>query len=143
MSTARQPDLSPASNLHQRKQKMSESVFNQLREQLDQYAIGFPATKSGVEIKILKALFSEKEAVLFTKLTARLESPSAIAQRAGLSAQKVAGQLEDMARKGLIFRKHDNGLTKYSAIPLDTADQMRLLSLIRGKDEDQVVSFGF
>ena len=96
---------------------MTESVFHQLREQLDQYAIGFPATESGVEIRILKALFSEKEARLFTKLTARLESPSDIAQRAGLSAQKVAGQLEDMARKGLVFRKHDDELTKYSAIP--------------------------
>lgn len=96
---------------------MTESVFHRLRKQLDQYSIGFPATESGVEIRILKALFSEKEAGLFTKLTAGLESPDTIAQRLGVSTQEIASQLESMARKGLVFRKRDNGLTRYSAIP--------------------------
>lgn len=44
---------------------MIAKVYNDLREQLDQYSMGFPATESGVELKILKKLFSEEEAELY------------------------------------------------------------------------------
>ena len=32
-------------------------IYRKLQEHLDKYAVGFPATKSGVEIKVLKHLF--------------------------------------------------------------------------------------
>ena len=41
---------------------MSSRVYHDLREQLDQYSVGFPSTSSGVEMKILEKLFSEEEA---------------------------------------------------------------------------------
>ncbi len=41
---------------------MSKDVYRRLQEQLDQYSIGFPATDSGIEIKLLKRLFTEEEA---------------------------------------------------------------------------------
>jgi len=31
---------------------MAKDVFRKIQEQLDQYSIGFPATKSGVEIDV-------------------------------------------------------------------------------------------
>jgi hypothetical protein len=37
---------------------MSENVYRKLQKQLDQYSLGFPATESGIEIKILKSLFT-------------------------------------------------------------------------------------
>ena len=32
---------------------MTDSIYKKLREQMDQYSIGFPKTESGIEIKIL------------------------------------------------------------------------------------------
>ncbi len=37
---------------------MTEEIYRNLQKRLDTYSVGFPATDSGVEIKILKALFS-------------------------------------------------------------------------------------
>ena len=35
---------------------MTETIYRQLQERLDLYSMGFPAAKSGIEIKILKYL---------------------------------------------------------------------------------------
>jgi hypothetical protein len=48
---------------------MASNVYQTLQNQLDQYSVGYPATQSGIEIKILKKLFSEKEAELFLRLS--------------------------------------------------------------------------
>ena len=37
-------------------------VYQRLAQHLDKLPAGFPATESGVEFRILKRLFSEKEA---------------------------------------------------------------------------------
>lgn len=96
---------------------MSDTVYYRLRELLDQYALGFPQTDSGVEIDILKYLFNENEAALFADLTAQLESPTEVARRTGRSVNEIAEQLAIMADKGLVFRKQENGGYRYSAIP--------------------------
>ena len=36
---------------------MEDSVYQKLREQLDQYSVGFPTTHSGIEMKILRKTF--------------------------------------------------------------------------------------
>jgi len=41
--------------------------YRKLQQRLDTLPIGFPATKSGVELRILKALFTSKEAELRRK----------------------------------------------------------------------------
>jgi hypothetical protein len=38
------------------------AVYERLRDRLDQFPQGFPRSKSGVELKILKDLFSQGEA---------------------------------------------------------------------------------
>jgi hypothetical protein len=45
--------------------KMSENIYRQLQQRLDFYSMGFPATESGIELKILKHLFSEDDAKMF------------------------------------------------------------------------------
>jgi electron transport complex protein RnfB len=47
---------------------METDLYRKLQRQLDQYSMGFPATESGVEIKILKKLFSEEDAGLFLQM---------------------------------------------------------------------------
>ena len=41
---------------------MEYPIYQKLRQQLDQYAIGFPVSESGNELKILKRLFTPDEA---------------------------------------------------------------------------------
>ena len=97
--------------------EMTSDIYRKLQQQLDQYSIGFPATESGIEIQILKEMFSEEEAFLFTHLTAELESPEAIAQRMEEPVEEIASRLEDMAMKGLLYRKRIDGIAHYNAIP--------------------------
>ncbi len=96
---------------------MENDIFRQLQQQLDQYSMGFPATESGVEIKILKKLFSEEDAGLFLKMTPLLESAEGIAARLGNPVGKTADKLEDLASKGLLFRLSKGDTVKYGAIP--------------------------
>ncbi len=96
---------------------MPEDIFRILQQRLDQYSMGFPATESGIEIKILKSLFSEADASLFLTLTPMLETPEAVAARLELPAEKIAPHLEDMALRGLLFRLEKKGMVKYGAIP--------------------------
>ena len=48
---------------------MTEDIYRKVQQQLDQYSIGFPATESGVEIEILKELFNEEDAEMFSHMT--------------------------------------------------------------------------
>jgi len=96
---------------------MTQDIFRTLQERLDTYSLGFPATKSGVEIKILKRLFSEEEAAVFLELSPILETPDSIAHRLNRPAPDVAAQLENMAAKGLLFRRRKGDTAKYGAIP--------------------------
>ena len=41
-----------------------DKVYRELQEHLDKQAVGFPATESGVEIRILKELFNPEQASL-------------------------------------------------------------------------------
>jgi ferredoxin len=78
-------------------------VYKRLREHLDSLPGGFPATESGVELRILKRLFSQEDAELAKYLTMKLEPAQVIAERAGMNEDQAASRLSDMARKGLIF----------------------------------------
>ncbi len=92
-------------------------TYEKLRQFLDQFPIGFPKTASGVEIEILKRLFSEDEAELATFLTPFPEEASLIAERAGIDAKNLEQKLESMALKGLVFRVRRRGQTLYNAAP--------------------------
>ena len=96
---------------------MTLNSYEKLREFLDQFPIGFRKTKSGVEIKILKRLFTEDEAELTTFLTIRPERARTIARRTGKRLAEIEEKLELMAKKGLIFRTHRENQTLYNAAP--------------------------
>ena len=96
---------------------MTDNIFRQLQEKLDQYSMGFPPTKSGIEIKILRYLFSEDNARMFLALSHSLATASSIANNLNRPEPEVAYQLEDMTDKGLIFRIKIDNISKYAAIP--------------------------
>lgn len=96
---------------------MTMESYKKLREFLDQFPIGFRKTSSGIEIEILKRLFSEEEAELTTFLTIKPEQARVIAKRTRRPLNEVEEKLESMAKKGLIFRTRRNNQVLYNAIP--------------------------
>ena len=84
--------------------RSTDGVYEKLAEHLNKLPAGFPRTPDGVEMRILKKLFSPDEARLACCLTLKPESVDEIATRSGMNRDDVAKMLEDMAKKGLIFR---------------------------------------
>ena len=96
---------------------MTQDIFRKLQKQLDQYSLGFPATESGIEIEILKRLFSEQDVRMFLNLTPLLETPEKIAGRLNQPVGEVTEKLVDMASRGLLFTLKRGDTIKYGAIP--------------------------
>jgi Na+-translocating ferredoxin:NAD+ oxidoreductase subunit B len=93
---------------------MAKDIYKKLARHLDNLPGGFPSTENGVELRILRRLFTSKEAELALHLTLIPEKPQVIARRAKLAPDQTADQLEKMAKKGLIFRvAHKNRPTLY------------------------------
>ncbi len=90
-------------------------IFKTLAEHLDTLPSGFPSTDSGVEIRILKRLFTPEEAVLAAGLTMIPEPVPAIAQRLEKDEKELGATLEAMSKKGLIFRAGKGGEFSYMA----------------------------
>jgi Pyruvate/2-oxoacid:ferredoxin oxidoreductase delta subunit/DNA-binding Lrp family transcriptional regulator len=83
-----------------------ENIYQDLRRHLDRMPVAFPATESGVEIRILKHLFSPREARLALCLSAFPEPISAIHRRIKreMSQEALREALDKMAERGLIVR---------------------------------------
>ena len=96
---------------------MSDAIYHQFREFLDQFPIGYPSTESGVEIEILKHLFTPEQAEIAMLLTPIPEEAGQIAARTGRDQADLAERLEDMARNNLIFRVRRQGQAKFSSAP--------------------------
>lgn len=96
---------------------METELYHKLREQLDQYSVGFPATASGIEIRILQKMFTPEEARMYLDLTLMLEKPQDIAGRTGREEAPTRALLEQMVEKGLIFCLRRKGQVRYGAVP--------------------------
>ena len=83
---------------------MTQDVYEQLRVFLDNLPGGYPATENGIELEILRRLFTEEQAHLTLKLTPIPETISQIAERTGIDRQDALPKYEEMAKEGLIFR---------------------------------------
>lgn len=84
---------------------MENDIYQRLAGHLDNLPGGFPPTETGVELRILRRLFTPDEAALALHLTLIPEESRVIARRAKLSAEEAARRLEEMAKKGLIYRR--------------------------------------
>lgn len=98
---------------------IGDSLYRQLQIQLDQYPIGYPATKSGVEIAILKYFFTPLEAKIALCLTLRSIPATPVRKRLNnkfkleLSIAEVSAILDEMFRKGVIRRSESTGTPRY------------------------------
>jgi len=96
---------------------MSDAPYLKLRDFLNQFPLGFPKTPSGIEIEILKRLFSEEDAEIAVLLMPFPEEAGQIANRAGLQEEELVEKLESISKKGLIFRARREGKTYYNTAP--------------------------
>lgn len=96
---------------------MSDEVYQRLREFLDRLPLGFPATASGVELKILERLFTPEEAEIAMLLSPLPEEAARVAERVGMDALSLEAALETMSRKGLIYRVRRGGRAYYNTAP--------------------------
>jgi NAD-dependent dihydropyrimidine dehydrogenase PreA subunit len=83
---------------------MAKDVHEALAAHLDNLPAGFPRTESGVEMRILRRLFTPEDAELAIHLTVIPEESRVIARRAGIPVSEAASRLEEMDKKGLILR---------------------------------------
>lgn len=97
--------------------KTESEAYEELRAHLDRLPVGFPSTQSGVEIRILKYLFTPEEARMATQLSMLPEPLHRIYRRvrkSGVSIEEVERLLDRMAYKGIALLKNKGGNKYYS-----------------------------
>jgi Na+-translocating ferredoxin:NAD+ oxidoreductase subunit B len=92
-------------------------AYARLAGALDALPNGYPRTASGIELLILKKLFSAEEAAVGCVMSARHERPEEIAPRAGLSPRDTRRMLAAMARKGLVWPSPEGGKLLFRLAP--------------------------
>jgi ferredoxin len=94
---------------------MTSDIYQDLAEHLKVLPLGFPSAPSGVEMKILRKLFSPEEAAIASQMRLEHESPGQIAERVGGQAKELGEVLERMLSKGLVDGKGPRGNREYRA----------------------------
>jgi Na+-translocating ferredoxin:NAD+ oxidoreductase subunit B len=92
-------------------------VYERLAKKLDDIPNGFPATESGVEIRILKKIFSVEEAEMALKLNPVPETAETIAERLDKPVSEMRSILDGMAGKGQIACPKISGQRMYILAP--------------------------
>jgi electron transport complex protein RnfB len=96
---------------------MTDRVFEKLADALDRLPNGFPRTPSGVEIQILKKIFSEEEAALASELTGIPESVDQIAHRLDNAEGDLKPRLIAMAKRGLLWMSRSDAKMMFRLAP--------------------------
>lgn len=90
-------------------------VYQRLASHLNQLPEGFPPTESGVELRILKRLFTPEEAEMAMTLSMMPTPASKIAKKLGKDETEIEDMLYRMSKKGLILRAAKDGKNLYLA----------------------------
>jgi len=96
---------------------MSDEIYRRLAKVLDTLPNGFPSTKSGVEIKLLKKVFEPEEAELFCDLRLTFETAQQIAERTGRPLEGLEAKLIRMRERGEIFAVNLGGTWVFKMLP--------------------------
>lgn len=96
---------------------MNESIYHNLAKILDTLPSGFPATESGVEIKLLKRIFRPQDAELFCDLRLDFETAQEISERTGHRFEGLEEHLTEMEKRGQIFMIDLDGIKMFKMLP--------------------------
>jgi len=92
-------------------------VYKRLAKKLDDMPNGYPATDSGVELRILEHIFAPEEAEMALKIRPIPETVEIIAERLGEPVDKMQAILDDMVLKGQIEALKKDGKQMYKLVP--------------------------
>ena len=92
-------------------------VFERLARALDGLPNGFPSTDSGVELAILRKIFSPEDAALALRLKPLPETAAMVARRLRRPTDEMRETLDGMAERGQIFSFRLRGRRYYALAP--------------------------
>jgi len=104
-------------SLEEAEMDTESQIYRDLQKHLDRLPTSYPATESGVEIRILKHLFTPEEAGIATQLSMMPESLTRIYRRvrkSGISIKYLEQVLDRMVHKGCILATKKNDEKLYS-----------------------------
>jgi electron transport complex protein RnfB len=96
-------------------------VYRRLQEHMDKMPVGYPATKSGVEIDLLKAIFTPQEASIATHLDYKHKMVDQVFETARGevgSKEELERILDETVAKGGITRRERDNKRQYAVLPL-------------------------
>jgi electron transport complex protein RnfB len=96
-------------------------AYRELQEHLNKMPIGYPATQSGVEINLLKTIFTPEEARIATHLDYKHKTVAQIFETAKVevgSKEELTRILDGIVAKGGITRKVRENQKQYAVLPL-------------------------
>jgi ferredoxin len=96
---------------------VTDEVYKKLAAVLDTLPNGFPETGSGIEIKILKKIFTPEQAVMFCELKLTMETSDEIAARTGRDTAQTGALLETMREDGQVFSVKFGDMRWYKMMP--------------------------
>lgn len=92
-------------------------VYKRLAKKLDELPNGYPATESGVELKILEHIFTPEEAEMALKMRPMPETLETVAERLGKPVAEMEAILDNMAEKGQVGSFKMFGQQMYMLFP--------------------------
>ncbi len=92
-------------------------VYRRLAKKLDALPNGYPATESGVELRILERIFRPEDARLALRLKPIPETAEVIGRRLGEEPASMEARLEEMAGRGQIASMRFRGRQCYCLVP--------------------------
>ncbi len=101
--------------------KIEDQAYVRLQKHLDRHPVGFPAVKSGAEIRVLKHIFTPREAEIATCLHYKPEPLETVFERAKQligSAEELAAVLDGIEKKGGLETRIRDGRKYYCNAPL-------------------------
>ena len=95
--------------------------YRKLQQHLNRQPVGFPPSRTGADIRLLKHIFTPQEAQLAVCLSHKPTSLDTIFQQAGhlvSSLKELASRLDAMVKKGGLEFRQEKGRALYANTPL-------------------------
>ncbi len=96
---------------------MTPDPYRLLAQRLDTLPNGFPPTTSGVELRLLRKLFTPEEAAVASQLRLTLETPEQLGARLEQPPADLRKLLKAMTRRGLIAAGKTEGGLGFALLP--------------------------
>ena len=100
--------------------EIATDVYRRLQRKLNKMPVGYPATKTGVEISLLKRIFTEEQAAVAEHLDHNYKTVDQIFDSAGEtveSKEELSRILEETVSRGGISRRRRDGEAEYALLP--------------------------